>query len=144
MAKIENWHVKLPLKGRPLSDQPFISLTGDIYGHPELADGEHATTSRVQTFDGRQIRTASREYELGEPSQSYKDWLVDEGLTYDPDNPLAAARPGVKPAAADSGDDDPVDSINPGAAAANAADANDDAGAGDGGGGGDGDGDGDD
>lgn len=98
-VKINQWKVQLPYKGKPLSEQPFISLKGEVSGHPELTDGEYATTSPVTSYDGLTIKTRSRDYELGAPSQSYLDWLTEMGLTYDPANPLAAARPGVKPAA---------------------------------------------
>lgn len=55
------------LHGWEATRKPVICLTGKVYGHPRLGDGQIAVTSEVFAIDRAQrwARTMSRYYELG-------------------------------------------------------------------------------
>lgn len=65
-------------------------LSGRVTGHPRKPDGKLVVTSAIRKVNGRMVETASGSvYELvGEPEQSYLDWLASRGLSYDPEQPI--------------------------------------------------------
>jgi hypothetical protein len=63
-ARLENWETEVRRRGKSFA----LSVSGDVYGHPEITDGTWMSTSAVVWFDRhrRWIRTHSRLYKLGE------------------------------------------------------------------------------
>jgi hypothetical protein len=94
MVRIENWAVVFSSNSQYTPpDQRQRSLYGNVYGHPSFEEGFAVTTSSIvggsrKTQEGHVVSTASREYLLGEPSESYLAWLKEEGIDFDPEQPI--------------------------------------------------------
>lgn len=63
-------------------------LQGKAYGHPRFPDGREITTSVIISADGRVVTCSSRKYCLGEMSPGYADYLKQNGISIDPNNPI--------------------------------------------------------
>lgn len=68
MARIENWYL--------VNDRLF----GEIYGHPNHADGTRVHTSTLVSLDDKQAKTRNTLYELGVPRTGYKP-AIDASLS---------------------------------------------------------------
>lgn len=88
-TRLENWSIR--------TDNPYaapevarVLLVGRVYGHPRgrHADGKMVQTSRVLKAEGRSITTRNTTYELGEADLEYQQWMKDNGVSFDPDNPI--------------------------------------------------------
>lgn len=75
----------------------FIGRKTDPFQAPETAyniicgivDGVKIATSMIVDNNGRMITTASGTvYELGEISQDYLNWMKENDIPYDCDNPI--------------------------------------------------------
>jgi len=64
-------------------------LFGKVYGNPAFEDGTHITTSRPIRSEGRIITTINgSQYELGQPSPEYIQYLKKIGRELDEVNPI--------------------------------------------------------
>jgi hypothetical protein len=65
-ARLENWSTAVRRRGKEFA----LAAVGDVYQHPEIADGTNISTPAVMWFDrkARFIRTHNRLYVLGEPA----------------------------------------------------------------------------
>ncbi len=88
--KIENWSVESG------ADSPYvppehagIRLVGQCFGHGEHDDGKRIGTSTVVASEGRFVTTFSgSRYELGKPDPKWLAWMEEEGIEYDPEQPI--------------------------------------------------------
>jgi hypothetical protein len=71
-VRIENWCL-IGTDTVPIC-VPGGRLFGQVYGHPFHPDGKEVCTSVVRSICGRHALTASREYELGRPSDTFGWW----------------------------------------------------------------------
>jgi hypothetical protein len=64
-ARLEQWQTAIRRRGKEF----VMVVTGDVYKHPEIPDGEHIQTSVVMWFDRNErfARTTNRVYALGDP-----------------------------------------------------------------------------
>lgn len=94
MVRIENWSVIF--SSSDVYTPPEMReqlLHGEVYGHPSFEDGFPVTTSAVcesskKTSAGHVVQTQSREYLLGKPSEGYLLWLEQQGIAFDPEQPI--------------------------------------------------------
>jgi hypothetical protein len=91
IVRISDWNVEVH------PDQT-LRLAGRVYGHPSYVNGHYVVTSAITEVRGRFILTASRTYELaGNPMPAYLFALEKEGKSFDPNQPIAATHPFVRP-----------------------------------------------
>ena len=73
-AKLENWSTAVRRDG----DEFLLVVRGDVYGHPEIDDGQNIRTSAIVWFDRkcRFVRTRNRLYQLGKPAdkEGFDEW----------------------------------------------------------------------
>ena len=83
MSKLENWFV-ISCSDNPFQDSKILPrwLVGDIYGDPRFKDGMNVTTSDLQILDvkARIAKTRNTEYQLGEPSEDYKQYCKNNNI----------------------------------------------------------------
>ena len=83
MPKLENWFV-ISCSDNPFQDSKILPrwLVGDIYGDPRFEDGMNVTTSDLQILDvkARIAKTRNTEYQLGEPSEDYKQYCKNNNI----------------------------------------------------------------
>ena len=79
-AKLENWAV-VQGKSNPYMAPEAIPrcLRGEVYGHPNFADGEMVTSSSLTLLEGGIAKTQNTEYELGFPEGEYAAWCIKNG-----------------------------------------------------------------
>lgn len=86
LPRLESWSA-----GRDPYKAPEISslvLHGRVYGHDTFTDGETIITAGVTVVDGRAVTVADgHTFKLGEPARDYVDWMANEGIPFDPENP---------------------------------------------------------
>jgi hypothetical protein len=65
-ARLEQWQTAIRQRGKEF----VMVVTGDVYKHPEIPDGENIQTSVVMWFDRKErfARTTNRVYALGAPA----------------------------------------------------------------------------
>ena len=83
MPKLENWSVvSYPTNSFQAPELLPKYLTGKIYGDPRFEDGINVTTSALQALDvkARIAKTRNTEYQLGEPSDVYKQHCKDNNI----------------------------------------------------------------
>ena len=91
IVRISDWNVEVH------PDQT-VRLAGRVYGHPSYINGHLVVTSAITEVRSRFVMTASRAYELvGNPMPAYLFALEKEGKTFDPNQPIAADHPFVRP-----------------------------------------------
>ena len=83
MPRLEDWSVifcSVNLYRAPEVCLDF--LVGKIYGDPRFEDGMTVTTSTLQILDAkaRIAKTRNTEYQLGEPSDGYKQYCKDNNI----------------------------------------------------------------
>lgn len=93
MVRIENWAVVCYFDPTVPVEQRERYLTGAAYGHPRFDDGHQVQTSAFvgasrKTEAGHVVTTVTREYLLGEPSPAYLQWLHDNNIPFDPEQPI--------------------------------------------------------
>ena len=83
MLKLENWSV-ISYSDNPFQDPEILPqcLIGDIYGDPRFEDGMTVITSTLQILDvkARIAKTRNTEYQLGEPSDDYKQYCKNNNI----------------------------------------------------------------
>lgn len=84
--RIEDWAL---LKGS--------MLEGYIYNHKQVSDGTLITTPKIiETFDNGLYTIILTDkgyvYRLGNVSDEYKQWVLENGKEFDPKNPLVFMR----------------------------------------------------
>ena len=92
MPRLENWSV-VPGASDPYMAPELhgICLQGEVYDHPNQRhnDGKIVRTSRVMDVSGKVVKTYSGSiYELGEPSPDYVEWMNNNNINFDPQNPI--------------------------------------------------------
>lgn len=62
-------------------------LQGNVYGHPDFADGERITTSAILSIDyvNRTAECRSRIYDLGKPDPKYVQLIREQQSTMAPE-----------------------------------------------------------
>lgn len=96
MVQLKHWFVVfLPCKRGTPREERLQALQGDVYGHEEYPDGTWIMTFAITAIDKRIVTTSNgRRYELvGEPSEEYMQWLVDECGGYDENDPCKLKDP---------------------------------------------------
>ena len=85
MSRLENWSLICKM------DNPFqapelypVLAQGQVYGDIRFFEGTFITTSMVKSFDkeNRILITQNTTYELGEPSPSHKQYLIDNNIEF--------------------------------------------------------------
>ncbi|MGA2260145.1 MAG: hypothetical protein ABSH28_01780 [Acidobacteriota bacterium] len=87
--RIENWAVVGD------NDDPFVApemrgscLHGEVTDHPKIGAGR-VLTSIIVGIEGRIVTTYSgSRYELGEPSEKYREWLHVHRPNWNPEKPI--------------------------------------------------------
>jgi len=90
ICKLEDWSVGVSAYD-PYCAPELMStvLFGKVYGHSKFPDGMRIQTSIPVKSFGRIVHTYSgTKYELGMPSEEYKQWCVKNGIVIDEDNPI--------------------------------------------------------
>lgn len=78
--KIENWAVRYWKKDSwQAPETKEKSIEGNVYGHPNWADGSFIKTSPILNGEGRIVYTYNSIYELGEPNPEYIKHCQDSG-----------------------------------------------------------------
>lgn len=79
--KIQDWSIR--------SDPYQAPEVRSVHLAGKLADGREIVSSRIIGIDGRTIHTASGSvYVLGRIRRSYRRWLADNGIDYNPRQPV--------------------------------------------------------
>jgi hypothetical protein len=97
MVRIEKWSVGVDSSDvYTPPERRERSLFGAVYGHPKFEPGFLVNTSAliggsVKTADGHVVKTMSRDYFLGEPDPAYLTWLEQNGIAFDPEQPIKDA-----------------------------------------------------
>ncbi|CAN5669490.1 hypothetical protein BH10CYA1_BH10CYA1_41990 [soil metagenome] len=97
MVRIEKWavvYVSGDIYTPP--EKRDRALFGAVYGHPKFEEGFLVNTSDLiggsaKTDDGHVVKTKSRDYLLGEPDPAYLRWLEQNGIKFDPEQPIKDA-----------------------------------------------------
>jgi hypothetical protein len=92
MIRIEKWAMVYNIgddeKYRP-PELLTMSIIGEVIGHPKFKNGSSIRTGPIMSIDGRDVMTMSGNvYRLGERCPLYAAWMDDEGLKFDPENPI--------------------------------------------------------
>ncbi len=87
IIQIDNWAC--------VSDDPFappelrcLYLHGTIKGHPTRPDGQKVKTSNIVRSEGDLVFTKNSIYKLGQPDPKWLDWMEENGIQFDPENPI--------------------------------------------------------
>ena len=88
--RLDNWHCDVyPADGFTAPEMQDRVLIGRVTGHPRYRDGETIRTGALVGAKGRMATTASGTvYELGEVDSRYLAWLQENGISFDPENPI--------------------------------------------------------
>ncbi len=89
-ARLENWTCRQGGSGYEAPEISALLLEGEVYNHPvhRHFDGKGITTSNVVSVDGRTVQTRNTTYELGEAKPEYVQWMKDNNIAFDPENPI--------------------------------------------------------
>lgn len=86
---IDNWacvcseeHAFLP------PELKVLLIKGTVTGHPKYPDGKRIQTSCIRRADGKIVYTQNSIYKLGEPRKDWLDWMEENGIKFDPENPI--------------------------------------------------------
>lgn len=64
-------------------------LQGKVYGDSEHSDGTHLVTAEVRNVKGCIATTSDGlVYRLGEVDKGYRDFMRDNNIDFDPENPI--------------------------------------------------------
>jgi hypothetical protein len=75
LVAIENWAVVESVISPNYEDlQPGKHLMGNVLGHASLQNTKLIYTSRILNVYPGVVETLNTLYQLGEPSEEYKDW----------------------------------------------------------------------
>lgn len=89
MVRIENWNLKIKPSDCLLGNiYNYFKLEGIVYGHPKIPDGADITTSKIIEIAGLYVQTKNTRYLLGHPSLNYLQWLVENDIEFNPNNPI--------------------------------------------------------
>ena len=84
MPRLENWSITTDCQNEFLAPELMKKkLHGNVYNHPNFADGTPVSTSTLKEFDyeNRIAKTRSgTEYELGEIDKSYEKYLEENNI----------------------------------------------------------------
>lgn len=89
-VRIQHWSVA-PAPGQEYTAPEMASkvLVGKVYGHPRKADGKVVRTSGIVAAQGREVKTSSgTTYRLGAIDPKYRQWMRDNGIEYNPKQPI--------------------------------------------------------
>jgi hypothetical protein len=96
-TRLENWSVRGSWHAEQVDlfkapETILLCLVGKVYNHPKSDkhhDGKEIITSPIQDVHGITIVTGSGTvYILGEIDPNYKQWLEDNGYSYNSENPI--------------------------------------------------------
>lgn len=96
VVRLVDWSVKDNRAASPYMapEQTTKHLVGRAFGHPTAVnDGGILTSSPIKAVNGRLVTTKSGTvYRLGRIDPKYRAWLRNEGIAYDPHNPVRIVR----------------------------------------------------
>jgi hypothetical protein len=82
MKHLNNWSVRSDPAPYTAPELRRIYLAGDV-------DGKPRTTSRVASVKGCVVTTRSGSiYLLKDPAPAYLAWMAENGIEFDPNNPI--------------------------------------------------------
>lgn len=89
MYKLQNWSLNMD-DSNPYQapEARRINLYGYVYGHPRFTDGYFVKVSTLQKAEGRFITTRNSVYKLGKILPSYRTYLKDNNIDYNPQQPI--------------------------------------------------------
>lgn len=80
LVRIENWAVVQSVLSPSFEElRAGRHLTGNILGHASLRNTKFIYTSRIVNVYSGVVETLNTVYELGEPSEEYKNWECERG-----------------------------------------------------------------
>lgn len=90
MIVLKDWFLKEKQDVWRAPEKQERYLGGKVYGHPKFEDGKEVRTSPVVSVKGREITTGSGSVYLleGPPRKEYLEWLNEQKITIDSDNPI--------------------------------------------------------
>jgi hypothetical protein len=65
-----------------------LMVEGCVNGHYKYPDGKIILTSCIRKVEKDIIFTQNSTYRLGEPRKDWLDWLKENGIEFDPENPI--------------------------------------------------------
>lgn len=65
-----------------------LIIKGRVKGHPKYPDNKSIITSDVCKVQKDIIFTRNSVYRLGKPKQDWLDWMKENGIEFDPENPI--------------------------------------------------------
>ena len=77
---IENWYITRRLLTKYSAPETgFMTLSGEVYGHPNFIDGEQVITSRLKELNIQvnKAKTSYTEYTLGNPAEDFLVYLKE-------------------------------------------------------------------
>jgi hypothetical protein len=86
MYLIENWSVVGSVYTAP--EARNIRIHGNVYGHSLHKDGTPVITSEIVKVNGKEITTRNNIYKLGDPEKDYINWMKENNIKFDPENPI--------------------------------------------------------
>ena len=87
IVKIQNWKVVNIAPYKP-PEQWVMGLCGEVYGHPNFADGSPVQTSRICGTFGTLVYTKNTMYILDGVDPEYRRWVDEQGLKWDDAEPV--------------------------------------------------------
>ncbi len=74
-----------------LSNIETIVLGGIVTNHPLVLDKKHIHTMPIKSFDRLSVETYDEIYRLGTINKLYLEYLKNEGIRFNKNNPLKIA-----------------------------------------------------
>jgi hypothetical protein len=88
---IENWHIEGDLFTPP--ELAVLKVVGKPINHPDPKfDGSRNIVATVLNANGRIIKTKNSTYKLGTPNKEYINWMKENSISFDPENPITIKR----------------------------------------------------
>lgn len=73
-------------------ERSILLVKGTVFGHSKYKDGKTIQTSCIREVEGKIIHTQNSTYRLGEPKKEWLDWMKENGIDFDPENPIRTKR----------------------------------------------------
>ena len=89
--RLEDWDVVSNGDPYMAPEQSRIQLRGIVFDRNDeyFKDGDNLLTSVVELVDGKKVITVSGSvYILGKVSEKYEQWMKDNNIPFDPENPI--------------------------------------------------------
>jgi hypothetical protein len=88
-ARLENWSVTRKGDIYLAPEHHTTHLQGEVFDHDAHEDGKRVTSSPIVASEGQEATTYSgTRYVLGQPCPRWLAWMDEEGIEFDPENPI--------------------------------------------------------